>query len=33
MALAHSILGDAAKRGVVAISDIFGKRQINQSVY
>ena len=33
MALAHSILGDAAKRSVVAISDIFGKRQINQSVY
>ena len=32
MATAHGILWDAAERGMVAVADILGKRQVNQSV-
>jgi hypothetical protein len=32
MRLSHRILGDATKGGMVAVTDILGKRQINQSV-
>ena len=32
MRLSHRILGDATEGGMVAVTDILGKRQINQSV-
>ena len=33
LALAHRLLGDAAKGGVVAVANILGKGQIDQSLF